>query len=67
MGKSRKTSLHAAHVASAEPRDLTGAPRDLHGIGLANWHADNLANKAKIFHHVLNDEERGDLHRMALT
>ena len=25
MGKSRRVALHAAHVASTEPRDLTGA------------------------------------------
>ena len=36
MGKSRKVALHAAHVASTEPRGLTGAPRDLHGLGLTN-------------------------------
>ena len=48
MGKSRKVALHAAHVASAEPRDLTGAPRDLHGLGLINWHTPNTANKVAI-------------------
>ena len=32
MGKSRKIALHAAHVASTGPRDLTDAPRDLRGV-----------------------------------
>ena len=59
MGKPRKIAPHVAHMASAEPRDLTGAPRDLHGLGLTNWHTANTANKATIFHHMLNDEERG--------
>ena len=36
MGKSRTVALHASHVASTEPRDLTGAPRDPHGLGLIN-------------------------------
>ena len=48
MGKSRKVALHAAHVASTEPRDLTGAPRDLHGLGPTNWHTANTANKIAI-------------------
>ena len=49
MGKSRKVTLHAAHVTSTEPRALTGAPRDLHGLGLVNWHTANTANKIIIF------------------
>ena len=36
MGKSWKIALHAAHVAFIEPRDLTGTPRDLRGLGLIN-------------------------------
>ena len=36
VGKSRKVAPHAAHVASTEPRDLTGAPGDPHGLGLIN-------------------------------
>ena len=54
MVKSRKVALHAAHVASTEPRDLTGAPRDLHGLGLINWHTVNTANKVAILHQMLN-------------
>ena len=67
MGKSRRVALHASRVASTEPRDLTGTPRDLHGLGLTNWHTTNMANKWTMFHHMINDEERGELHRMALT
>ena len=54
MGKSRKVALHAAHVASTEPRDTTGAPRDLHGLGLINWHTANTANKVAILHQMLS-------------
>ena len=59
MGKSRKIALHAAHVASTEPRDLTGAPRDLHGLGLTNWRIANNAQKVTILHYILNDDEEG--------
>ena len=45
MGNSRKVALHAAHVASTEPRGLTGAPRGLCGLGLTNWHTANTAKK----------------------
>ena len=67
MGKSRKVALHAAHMASTKPSDLTGAPRNLHGLDLTNWHPANMANKWTMFHHMLNDEGRGDPHHMALT
>ena len=66
MGKSRKVALHASHVASTKPRDLTGAPRDLHGLGLINWHTANTANKVAIFHQMLNGLD-DDLANMAFT
>ena len=66
MGKSRKVALHASHVASTEPRDLTGAPKDLHGLGLINWHTANTANKVAIFHQMLNGLD-DDLANMAFT
>ena len=47
-------ALHAVHVASTEPRDLTGAPRDLRGLGITNWHTTNTANKVTIPHQMLN-------------
>ena len=50
MGKSRKVALHAAHVASAEPRGLTGTLRDLRGLGPINWHTATTANKTKTLH-----------------
>ena len=50
MGKSQRVALHASHVASTEPGDLTGAPRDLHGLGLINWYTVNTANKVTIVH-----------------
>ena len=50
MGKSREVALHAAHVAPIESRDLTGAPRDLHGLGLINGDTTNTANKVTIAH-----------------
>ena len=67
MGKPRKVALHASHVASTEPRGLTGAPRDLHGLGLVNWYTANTANKTIILHHLLNGAETEDLFRMAIT
>ena len=67
MRESRNVALHAAHVASTEPRDLTGAPRDLHGLGLTNWHTINMINQLTMLNHMLNDEGRGDLHCMTLT
>ena len=54
MGKSRKVALHAAHVASTEPRGLTCTPRDLHSLGLTNWHTANTANKIAILYQMLN-------------
>ena len=57
MGKSRKVASHAAHVASTEPRDLSGSPRDLHGLGLINWHTANTANKIIILHRMLNGQD----------
>ena len=54
MEMSRKVTLHATHVVSTDPRDLTGATRDLHGIDLINWHTTNTANKITILHHMLN-------------
>ena len=64
MGRSRTVALHAAHVASTEPRDLTGAPRDLHAPGLTNWHTVNTANKIIIMHQMLNGRDK-DLVAMA--
>ena len=66
MGKSRKVALNAAHVASTDPRDLTGAPRDLHRLGLVNWHTANTANKVAILHQMLNGMD-DDLVNMAFT
>ena len=66
MGKSRKVALHAAHVASTEPRDLTDTPRDLRGLGLINWHTANTANKVTILHQMLN-ERNVDLSNMVFT
>ena len=54
MGKSRQVALRAAHAASTEPRDLTGASSGLHGLGLINWHTANTANKVAILHQMLN-------------
>ena len=59
MGKSRTVALHAAHVASTEPRGLTCAPGDLHGPGLTNWHTANTANKIVILHQMLNGRDKG--------
>ena len=64
MRKSRTVALYAAHVASTEPRRLTGAPRDLHGLGLTNWHTANTANKIIIMHQMLNGRDM-DLAAMA--
>ena len=66
MGKSRKAALHASRVALTEPRDFTGAPRDLHGLGLINWHTANTANKVAILHQMLNGLD-DDLANMAFT
>ena len=44
MRKSRKVAHHAAKIASTEPRDLIGVPRNLHGLGLTNWHTANMTN-----------------------
>ena len=67
MGKPKKVALHAAHVASTDPRDLTGVPRDLHGLGLIiiNWHTVITANKATILHQMLNEEQGCDTRGMA--
>ena len=66
MGKSRKVAPHAAHVAATEPHDPTGAPRDLYGLGLVNWHTANTANKVAILHQMLNGQD-GDRVDMAFT
>ena len=58
MEKSRTVALHAAHVALAEPQGLTGAPRDLRGLGLTNWHTANTANKVIILHQMLNGRDK---------
>ena len=66
MDKSRNVALHATHVASTEPRDLTGAPRDPHGLGLVNWHTANTANKVAILHQILGGMD-DDLATTAFT
>ena len=66
MGKPRKVALYAAHVASTEPRDLTGAPRDLHRLGLINWHTANTANEVAILHQMINGLDT-DLANIAYT
>ena len=66
MGKSRKAALHAAHAASTEPCDLTAVSRDLHGLGLINWHTANTANKVAILYQMLNVLD-ADLANMAHT
>ena len=67
MGESRKIAPHAAHVVSAEPRDLTGVLWDLYGLGITNWYTETTAYKGTMLQYMLNDDEEGDLHRMAIT
>ena len=63
MGKSKKVALHRAHVASTESRGLTGAHRDLRGLGLTNWHTANTANNIAILHQMSNGQDK-DLVKM---
>ena len=66
VGKSRRVGLHAAYVVSSEPRGLTGAPRNLRGLGLVNWYTANTANKVSILHQMLSGPDN-DLANMAFT
>ena len=59
-------TLHTAHVAATESRDLARAPRDLHGLGLTNRHTANTANKATILHQMLNEGSISELHLVGI-
>jgi hypothetical protein len=63
MAATRTAVLHKAKVATTEPRNLTGAPEFIHGIGIRNWEVANITNKIETLLKIITTEAsvRGSL------
>ena len=63
MATTRTAVLHKAKVATTEPRNLTGAPEFIHGLGIRNWEVANITNKIETLLKIITTEAsvRGSL------